>query len=109
MSIGTEEPTTEQAPSAPVEAPATAGPTKAPVRLGDRIFSSLSIGSGVLILVVLVLVALFLFREALPYFTSSDTIEREVPFPEYVLPLVFGTVYAATLALFFAVVPAVAA
>ncbi|WP_436793526.1 phosphate ABC transporter permease subunit PstC [Actinospongicola halichondriae] len=106
MSMGTEERTDD--PGVPTEATVEADRRKPPVRLGDRIFSTMSIGSGVLILVVLVLVAAFLFREALPYFTDNTAIEREVPFTEYVWPLVFGTVYAASLALLFAVIPAIA-
>ncbi len=65
-------------------------------RRGDRIFGGLSIGAGVAILVTMAAVAAFLFREALPTFTSGDTDE---PFLQYVGPLVFGTVWAAFLAL----------
>ncbi len=93
------------------EEPAPANPSgrvKAPRRPGDRIFSGLTLGAGALILVILAGVALFLFYEALPYWTEDGTVEPAVPFIDYVGPLVFGTVYAASLALLFAFVPAVA-
>jgi len=67
-------------------------------RRGDRIFGGLSKGAGILILVVLAAVAAFLFREALPTFTG----ETDEPFLQYVGPLVFGTVWAAFLALLIA-------
>ena len=59
-------------------------------------FGGVSRGAGVLILVVLAAVALFLVKEALPAFTSGDADES---FLSYVGPLVFGTVWAAFLAL----------
>ncbi len=83
-------------------------PPKAPQRLGDKIFSRLTIGSGILILVVLAGVALFLFFESLPYLRDQGDLERSVGFGAYVLPLLFGTVYAASLALVFALFPAIA-
>ena len=63
---------------------------------GDKVFGGLSKGAGILILVVLAAVALFLVKEALPTFTSGDTDES---FLSYVGPLVFGTIWAAFLAL----------
>src|SRR6186997_262437 len=65
-------------------------------RRGDRVFGGVSRGAGILILVVLAAVALFLVKEALPTFTSGDTDES---FLSYVGPLVFGTIWAAFLAL----------
>lgn len=78
-------------------------------RLGDRIFSGMTLGSGVLILLILAGVALFLFFEALPYFGDqlNDDLDPNVSFISYIWPLVFGTVYAASLALAMAIVPAV--
>jgi phosphate transport system permease protein len=69
-------------------------------RPGDRVFSGLSTGSGVLILVILAGVATFLVTESLPALTASP---GEIPgvegFWSYLPPLVFGTVLAAVLAL----------
>ena len=74
-----------------------------PVRLGDRIFSGLSTGAGIVILVVLAGVAMFLVVQSLPVF-SADT--SELPdgksFLSYLGPLVFGTLFAATIALLIA-------
>jgi phosphate transport system permease protein len=80
-----------------------------PTRPGDRIFRGLSVGAGIFILVTLAGVAIFLFTEALPYFTGgSGSVTDDDTFLEYVAPLVFGTVWAATLALVFATIPAIA-
>ena len=77
-------------------------PTK--VRLGDRVFSGLSTGSGVLILLVLAGVALFLVVESLPVLTADPSeLPGERTFWSYLGPLVFGTLVAALLALLFAV------
>jgi phosphate transport system permease protein len=62
---------------------------------GDKIFGGLSMGAGIMILVVLAGVAAFLIKEAIPTFTG----ETDKPFPQYVGPLIFGTVWAAFLAL----------
>jgi phosphate transport system permease protein len=62
---------------------------------GDRIFGGLSKGAGILILVTLAAVAAFLIKEAIPTFTN----ETDKPFPQYVGPLIFGTIWAAFLAL----------
>lgn len=108
MTIGTTEERAAE-PSAPPPEQRGAAPAqvKAPKRLGDRIFSNLTVGSGIFILVVLAGVAAFLLYEALPYFTRDGHLEPDVPFIEYAGPLVFGTVFAATLALVFAVIPAI--
>jgi phosphate transport system permease protein len=66
-------------------------------KFGDRVFFGLSWGAGVLILVTLAAVAVFLFTEAWPTFTHSD--EFNESFLSYVWPLVFGTIWAALLAL----------
>jgi phosphate transport system permease protein len=64
-------------------------------KLGDKVFGGLSKGAGILILVTLAAVAAFLIREAVPTFTNTF----EESFLDYVGPLVFGTVWAAFLAL----------
>jgi phosphate transport system permease protein len=69
--------------------------TRSVSKLGDRIFGGLSTGAGILILVTLAGVAAFLIKEAIPTFTQ----ETDKPFTQYVGPLVFGTVWAAFLAL----------
>jgi len=74
-------------------------------KLGDRVFGGVSIGAGVLILVTLAAVALFLITEAWPTFGAEELTE---PFTEYVAPLLFGTIWAALLALLMAVPLAVA-
>ncbi len=72
-------------------------------KLGDRIFGGLSLGAGVLILVTLAAVALFLLTEGWAAFTadSSEFSDEQGVF-EYVGPLLFGTVWAAILALLLA-------
>jgi phosphate transport system permease protein len=75
---------------------------------GDRTFRGLAVGAGILILVTLAAVAIFLAYEALPTWTSDRAGELEPGFAAYVAPLIFGTFWAASLALFFAVIPAVA-
>lgn len=69
-------------------------------RLGDRVFSAGARGAGILILLVLAGVAVFLAYEAWPAITAPA---REIPggdgLVSYVLPLAFGTLLSATLAL----------
>ena len=79
-----------------------------PVRPGDRIFHGMSVASGVLILATLAGVALFLFFESLPLLTDDGAIDQRDGFLEYIGPLVFGTVWAASIALLLAVIPGVA-
>jgi len=90
--------TLEVPPSGP---PATEEPVS---KRGDKAFAGVSKGAGILILVTLAGVALFLIKEALPTF-SGDTDE---PFWQYVGPLIFGTIWAAFLALVIATPLAVA-
>jgi len=72
-------------------------------RRGDRIFRGVSIGAGVVILSVLVLVAAFLVFKALPALDPSAQIDSTPDgFLSFVGPLVFGTLFSATLALIFA-------
>ena len=73
-------------------------------KLGDSMFGGLSKGAGILILVVLAAVAAFLIAQAIPTFTG----ETDESFLEYVGPLIFGTIWAAFLALVIATPLAVA-
>jgi phosphate transport system permease protein len=69
-------------------------------RIGDRIFSSTAVGSGILILVTLAAVAGFLVYEGFPALSADAA---ELPggegFVSFVAPLLFGTVLAAVIAL----------
>ncbi len=76
-------------------------------KLGDRIFSGISLGAGILILVTLAAVALFLITEAWPTFTAGPE-EFNESFFSYVAPLLFGTIWAALLALMLALPLAIA-
>ncbi len=87
----------------------TASPQRAALRAvrrpGDRIFSGTALGAGVVILLLLAAVAIFLITESIPAFTADpDEIGmlRGATFLEYVAPLVFGTLWAALLALIIA-------
>ncbi|MCH4250432.1 MAG: phosphate ABC transporter permease subunit PstC [Microbacteriaceae bacterium] len=71
-------------------------------RLGDLVFSRVSVFAGILILVVLAAVAVFLTAYSLPaFFADPKTLSSSQPtsFWAYVAPLAFGTVWAAFLAL----------
>jgi phosphate transport system permease protein len=70
-------------------------------RPGDAIFSGLSVTAGWLILVVLAAVAVFLIAESIPALTAdpADVSKDGLGFWAYVGPLVFGTIWAAFLAL----------
>ena len=82
-------------------------PTETTSKLGDRVFGGISLGAGILILATLAAVALFLFVEAWPTFTA-DPSEFDESFLSYVAPLLFGTIWAAFLALLMALPLAVA-
>jgi phosphate transport system permease protein len=88
----------------PPREPAGLASTPRVSKRGDRIFGGMSVGAGILILVVLAGVAAFLIKEAIPTFTG----ETDEPFTQYVWPLVFGTIWAAFLALVIATPLAVA-
>src|SRR6188472_1129388 len=77
-------------------------------RLGDRVFQGLSTGSGALILVILALVAAFLLWQGLPALTAPADQLPYGAFPQFVAPLIFGTVWAAILALIMGVPVAIA-
>ena len=77
---------------------------KAKQRPGDRVFSASAVFAGSMILVTLAAVALFLIVQSLPALvaTSEDASILPDNFWSYVGPLVFGTVWAAALALLMA-------
>jgi len=72
-------------------------------RLGDRVFSGLSRAAGINILIILAGVAAFLIVEGRAgIFGDTEEMSGSDNFLQYVRPLVFGTVYAAFLALLIA-------
>lgn len=73
---------------------------KVPSRLGDKVFSKSTVIAGSLILAVLAAVAIFLLGQSFPaFFADPALINNGDGFWTYVIPLVFGTVWAAALAL----------
>ncbi|BDA64681.1 phosphate ABC transporter permease subunit PstC [Actinomyces capricornis] len=100
------------APSRPAPQAATPLPDdaairtgRAPGRTGNRVFSGMSAGAGLLIMAVLALVTVFLISQALPAFTASADDLAEISFLRgrgfwgYVAPLVFGTLLSSLIAL----------
>ncbi|WP_026549675.1 phosphate ABC transporter permease subunit PstC [Arthrobacter sp. Br18] len=70
---------------------------------GDKIFSGATLAAGGLILAVLFSVAVFLLIQALPTFSADPAeITGGEGFGSYILPIVIGTVIAATIALLIA-------
>jgi phosphate transport system permease protein len=95
--------------SAPTGAKAPPASTKPVVQPGDRIFSGLAKGAGILILVVLAGVAAFLLVEAFPALIApAQDIPGGAGFVAYVGPLIFGTLLAALIALVIATPLAIA-
>lgn len=85
--------TTTEAPPAPTAASEVR-------RLGDRVFAGAALGAGVFILVVLAGVAAFLIVQAVPAFLApDDQIPGDGGIVAYILPLIFGTLLSATIAL----------
>ncbi len=84
----------------PTDEQPVSGEAASTSRLGDRVFGGISTGAGILILVTLAAVAIFLLSEAIPSFTHADEFTQS--FTSYVGPLVFGTIWAAFLALLIA-------
>ncbi|RZS64113.1 phosphate ABC transporter membrane protein 1 (PhoT family) [Agromyces ramosus] len=78
---------------------------KAKQRPGDRVFSGSAVFAGSMILVTLAAVALFLIVQSIPAFFASHEDASILPesFWSYVGPLLFGTIWAAALALIMAV------
>ena len=95
------------ASTTPTSAPADrSARRRSTARPGDRVFSTLSIGSGSLIFVVLALITLFLIVQSIPAIQHSSELgggADAVSLITYVGPLLFGTVLAALLALLLAV------
>jgi phosphate transport system permease protein len=73
-------------------------------RPGDRVFSGSAVFAGSMILVTLAAVALFLIVQSIPALVASkeDASILDSNFWSYVGPLIFGTVWAAALALIMA-------
>lgn len=74
-------------------------------RPGDRIFAASARGAGIIILVTLAAVSIFLLTEGYPALVTPPeeiAILDEQSFTVYVTPLVFGTLWAAALALIMA-------
>src|SRR5690606_14686910 len=95
----TEGPMTTTAPVASKNA------AKPRIRPGDRWFSATALFAGSMILVTLAAVAVFLIVQSLPALFATNETASILPtdFWDYVWPLVFGTVWAAFLALLMAV------
>ena len=89
----------------------TAGPTpdsrsrKTVVRPGDRVFSGSARGAGIFILAMLAAVSAFLLLEGYPALVADPAeiglLDGDT-FAQWVVPLVFGTLWAAFIALLFA-------
>jgi phosphate transport system permease protein len=70
----------------------------------DKTFKGLATAAGISILVTLAFVAIFLTAESIPALTAApEDIPGGAGFLAYVGPLLFGTIWAALLAMFFAV------
>ena len=88
---------------------APAPPRRTARRWGDRLFAGGAKGSGILILIVLAGVAVFLISEAWPAITApAGDIPGGEGLGSYLAPLIFGTVWAAIIALVVATPLAVA-
>ena len=74
-------------------------------RAGDIWFSGTAVAAGSMIMITLAAVAIFLIVQSVPAFTATaeDASLLKTNFWDYVGPLLFGTVWAAFLALLFAV------
>ncbi len=79
----------------------SAGAIRAKMRLGDRVFSGSTVLAGSIILAILAAVAIFLIVQSIPALIAKPgTLPRNATnFWVYVWPLVFGTVWAAAIAL----------
>lgn len=71
---------------------------------GDKAFAGLSLGAGLIILVVLAGVAAFLVIESIPALTApADQLPGEHGLAGFLLPLIYGTLVSSALAMLFAV------
>ena len=69
-------------------------------RAGDMVFSGASLGSGVLILLILALVAIFLVWQGLPALTAApEEVSGGEGFWSYVWPMLLGTIVSSLVAL----------
>ena len=86
-------------------APAATKKIQAKQRPGDRWFSATALAAGSMILVTLAAVAIFLIMQSIPAFGASPEQASLLTtnFWDYVWPLLFGTIWAAILALVMAV------
>lgn len=86
------------------EAPEQRATIRAKQRLGDIVFSRSALISGSAILLILALVAIFLVAQSLPAVVAdpADFIGKPASLWDYVWPLVFGTLWSASLALLMA-------
>ncbi|WP_102158220.1 phosphate ABC transporter permease subunit PstC [Zhihengliuella halotolerans] len=86
---------TTTGPSSPL------GQNTASGRFGDKVFSSLSLTAGALILAVLAIVAAFLVTQSIPALTAGEgeLSGGNANFFEFVWPLVVGTIIASAIAL----------
>lgn len=92
--------TTTGAPPTPPEEEGTAVAGDLPTRGQDRFFEGLTTGAGILILVLLVGVAFFLTQKSLPAFQlEADALPNATNIIGYTMPLLFGTVWSAIIAL----------
>ncbi|MEO6826326.1 MAG: phosphate ABC transporter permease subunit PstC [Microbacteriaceae bacterium] len=76
-------------------------PARRTIRIGDRVFSGSTVVAGCLILLVLAAVAVFLILQSIPALVAKPgTLPNSAEnFWVYVWPLVFGTIWAAAIAL----------
>jgi len=95
----------------------TTTPTATPIakprqRVGDRVFSSSALTAGTLILALLALVAGFLVLEGIPGVLAEPSdvsiYEGRYDFASFVVPLIFGTLWSAAIALVLALPLAIA-
>lgn len=81
------------------EEASTSTPPKPVRRIGDRIFSGLSQGAAITIVIALAGVFIFLFIEGAPGLAQPSAVYGSAGnFLSYVWPLLFGTILAATIA-----------
>ncbi|GAA4283161.1 phosphate ABC transporter permease subunit PstC [Brevibacterium daeguense] len=86
-------------------APAKSEPTaqsRPVVRIGDRVFSALTLAAGILILLTLAGVAIFLLIQSWPVIGAQTTDPEQITgggFFKYVWPLILGTLISAVIAL----------
>lgn len=84
--------------------PVSTAPNRGKIRLGDRIFSTSTVVAGSVILAILAAVAIFLIWQSIPALLAGPGVlpNEADNFWVYVWPLVFGTIWAAALALLMA-------